>query len=259
MMVGTVYAAIGDVHGRFDLLEPLYDKIMGHLHEDYPVQLAKRIVFLGDYVDRGPYSRQVLDFLLQVARRPAHIILPGNHEQLMWEFVSATEEDDLTDAAQVWFANGGLATLASYIPDDHPVFEPKHQDNELVLADARDAVPSSHTAFLNWILNGKPIYHYDEQERLFFVHAGIEPSKPLVEQRRAEFLWSRHKNFLRGDVWAEGMTVVHGHTISDQAVVLPGRIGIDTGAFQTGRLTGCLLHGGRQRLLVENEISNPLI
>lgn len=253
-MSGTVYAAIGDVHGRLDLLEPLFEKVKQSLLETFPDSIEKRIVFLGDYIDRGPSSRGVLDFLVRAAADPMNIVLPGNHEELMWECLSAADDEDLVDATRVWFANGGLETLRSYLPDNHPAFQTGIASNEWVLHDALNAIPSSHKSLLDWLLNGKPVFHLDAEEGLFFVHAGIHPSRNLEDHRHSEFLWSRHKSFLRGDLWVEHLKVIHGHTISSKPVLMGNRVGIDTGAFQSGRLTACILSGDGPRIIVEEEI-----
>lgn len=240
-MASNAYAAIGDVHGRFDLLEPLYHRLIGILDSDYPTAVEKRIVFLGDYVDRGPFSKDVLDFLIQKAPDPRHIILPGNHEQLFWEFLVAEDEDELVDASRIWFTNGGLETLRSYLPDNHPIFEERYQDNELVLEEARGVIPEDHKSFLSWILNGKQPFHIDRDTGLFFTHAGINPDKRLEDHRYNEFFWSRHESFLNGKAWVERLKVIHGHTITDRPVSQDNRIGIDTGAFMTGVLSAVII------------------
>lgn len=250
-MADTIYAAIGDVHGRYDLLAPLYDRLKVILENDYPNDLTKKIIFLGDYVDRGPFSKQVLDFLIEKAPDLKHVILPGNHEQLMHEFLTADDEDDLVDAGAIWFSNGGLETLQSYLPDDHPVFDEHHQDNVLVLAECVDAIPKSHEDFLNWLINGKPVYHIDELKKLFFVHAGIDPSKRLKDHRPSEFLWTRHKTFLNGERWVEGYKVIHGHTITDKPVSMDYRIGVDTGAFMSNVLTCVIIHNDECKFIKE--------
>lgn len=250
-MGSTVYAAIGDIHGGLDLLEPLYGRLKAILESDYPTDIQKRIVFLGDYVDRGPYSKEVVDFLLQIAPDPRHVILPGNHEQLMHEFITADDEDDLIDAARIWFRNGGLETLQSYLPTHHSVFDYAHQENELVLEEARDAIPESHKSFLNWVLNGRAPYHIDRDAGLFFVHAGVDPNKRLEDHGYNELLWSRNKSFLKGKTWVEKLKVVHGHTITEKPVNQDHRIGIDTGAFTTGILSAVIIDNDRIKFVQE--------
>lgn len=250
-MSSTVYAAIGDIHGRMDLLERLYARLKAILESDYPANAEKRIVFLGDYVDRGPYSKQVLDFLFQIAPDPKHIILAGNHEKLMHDFTTADDEDDLIDASKIWFRNGGLETLQSYLPSHHPVFDLRHQENELVLAEARDAIPDTHKSFLNWILNGRKPYHIDRDAELFFTHAGVNPHKRLSVHGYDEFLWSRHKSFLKGKAWVEGLKAIHGHTITEKPVNQDNRICVDTGAFITGVLTAVIIHNDEIKFIQE--------
>lgn len=250
-MTSCVYAAIGDVHGRFDLLEPLYERLIGILESDYSSVVEKRIVFLGDYVDRGLYSKEVLDFLIQKAPDPRHIILPGNHEQLVYEFINAIDEDELVDASKIWFRNGGLETLRSYVPDDHHVFDLRYQQNEFVLEEARDAIPEIHRSFLNWVLNGKKPFYADRNAGLFFVHAGIDPSKRLEDHRYQEFLWSRHKSFLKGKAWVERLKVIHGHTITDKPVSQDNRIDVDTGAFMSDVLSAVIISHDEFRFVSE--------
>lgn len=241
-MAGTIYAAIGDIHGRLDLLELLYATILNRLQENYPAEITTKIVFLGDYVDRGPYSKQVLDFLIEKASDPSHIILPGNHEELMNDFLVATDEDDLIDAAAVWLKNGGLETLRSYMPADHPIFQKRYQKNELLLAECQQAIPETHKSFLNHILYNQKPYHVDYDEGLFFVHAGVNPAVRLDQHRQSHFFWARDRNFLNGEAWVEGLKTIHGHTISEQPELKDHRIGIDTGAFMSDILTGVIIY-----------------
>lgn len=253
-MSSTVYAAIGDIHGRLDLLEPLYGRLKAILETDYPANAKKRIVFLGDYVDRGPYSKEVVDFLLQIAPDPRHVILPGNHEQLMHEFITADDEDDLIDASKIWFRNGGLETLQSYLPDHHPVFEYAHQENEFVLEEVRDAIPKSHKSFLNSVLNGRKPYHLDRDAGLFFVHAGVDPSKRLQDHGYNEFLWTPNKSFLEGKAWVEGLKIIHANTITENPVNKDHRIGIDTGAFMSRIVTAVIIDNDGQIKFVQETL-----
>ncbi len=225
--------AIGDIHGRCDLLTDLHGFIAG----DAAAHAASRnlIVYLGDYVDRGDDARGVVDSVLDAT--PAgfeRVCLKGNHEALMLDF--------LDDAAQGpnWFYNGGLATLASY-----GVVAPSETGAiriaSLLQQRFRDALPERHLAFF------RALAPYHKEGDYLFVHAGIKPGVPLDQQDPFDLIWIREA-FLRNRD-DHGFVVVHGHSIAPEVVDAGNRIGIDTGAYFTGVLTCLVLHGAERGLL----------
>lgn len=229
----TVVYAIGDVHGNSDLLVALHESIV----EDAARRSATRrvIVHLGDYVDRGPDSRGVIDRLLSPPAGFESIALRGNHEQLLLDFL-----DDPSTGPD-WMMNGGAATLASYgiAMMDGCYFRADRWD---ALSTAlRDALPSSHRRFLD----GLPLTHREGD--YLFVHAGIRPGVPLTAQDSEDLIWIRGEFLFSAE--DHGAIVVHGHTISEQVQIRSNRIGIDTGAFHTGCLTALVLDGTDRALL----------
>jgi serine/threonine protein phosphatase 1 len=216
--------AIGDVHGRADLLERLQQRIAADV-ELNPVA-DPLLICLGDYVDRGPDSAGVLDLLLREA--PAgmkRIALMGNHEELMLRFLADES------VAPVWFANGGDATLESYGIDPCESYERARRQLVALL-------PARHRA----LLESLALSH--SEGGYFFAHAGVKPGVALDRQRREDLLWIRSE-FLRSDA-DHGKVVVHGHSITAEPEVRTNRIGIDTGAYASDRLT-CLVLEGRER------------
>lgn len=233
---GTRVYAVGDIHGRADLLAALHERI----REDAAASDAGRklVVYLGDYVDRGAESKQVIDLLLD---RPLEgfeaVHLKGNHEAFMLDFLS----DPLV--AQVWIANGGGATLASYgVEYGHLMGRPLGMEEIDDLRQAlTEALPERHRAFLDNLA-----LHHREGDYLF-VHAGIRPGVPVERQDEEDLVWIRDE-FL--DSAADhGFVVVHGHTIEWDPVVRSNRIGIDTGAFASGTLTALVLEGEERDFL----------
>ena len=216
--------AIGDVHGRADLLERLQQRIAADV-ELNPIA-DPLLVCLGDYVDRGPDSAGVLDLLL--GETPAgmrRVALMGNHEELMLRFLV----DD--SAGAVWLANGGDATLESYGVDPAESYERARRQLAARL-------PARHRTLLESLALSHSEGDY------FFAHAGIRPGVALDRQRREDLLWIRGE-FLRSDI-DHGKVVVHGHSITAEPDVRANRIGIDTGAYASDRLT-CLVLEGRER------------
>ncbi len=232
---GTRLYAVGDVHGRCDLLE----RLLGTIQRDAQRSRAARrvIVFLGDYVDRGSQSRDVVELLC--AGPPATpqwagfrwVCLRGNHEDAMLSFL-----DDLS-AGPSWLANGGLATIESYADtawldiDDLPALQ--------VLL--RRSLPDEHRAFLENLA-----YRHVEGD-YYLVHAGVRPGVDLESQRPQDLMWIRNE-FLSSDA-DHGKLVVHGHTIAAAPQVRPNRIGIDTGAYYSGRLTALVIEGAEKSFL----------
>ena len=228
---GTRVYAIGDVHGRLDLLEDLHEQIRDHARE-YPVD-RHVVVHIGDYIDRGYQSRQTIDYLLGSPLPGFDMIhLLGNHERTLLEFL-----DDIA-VGPGWLRYGGRETLFSYgIEWDRDLAE--GEDCLLrIQHDLRRALPERHRAFFS----GLPLTH--QEGDYLFVHAGVRPGVPLERQAPDDLVWIRDE-FLNSTA-DHGKVVVHGHSISEQPVLRPNRIGIDTGAFATGRLT-CLVLEGNQR------------
>jgi serine/threonine protein phosphatase 1 len=225
--------AVGDIHGRADLLVRLLDMITEDARAaPGPVNY---LVYLGDYVDRGLHSRQVIDIML--ADPPptfGAIYLRGNHEATFLEFLNNPS------MGPGWFKFGGLATLKSYGIDVPATMTP---DQRIVFAQAelRRRLPPAHLSFLNHLRYSLTIGDY------FFTHAGIRPGVALNAQDRQDLLWIRDE-FLNSTV-DHGKIVVHGHTISDLPEVRTNRIGIDTGAYASGHLTCLVLEDDRRRFL----------
>jgi serine/threonine protein phosphatase 1 len=222
--------AVGDLHGRADLLDAMHRLIL----EDAAARPAARqsVVYLGDYVDRGLDSPQVIDRLLdQPLPGFASVHLLGNHEDTMLRF----HDGELAVAAS-WLHYGGQETLRSY-----GIEIGRGTSLETLRQRLVHALPARHLAFLR----GLRLQH--RAGDYVFVHAGIRPGLALERQRRDDLLWIREP-FL-GSTADHGVTVVHGHTISDQPERHGQRIGIDTGAYATGRLTALVVEGEEQRFL----------
>jgi len=227
-----VVYAIGDIHGRFDLLQALMAAIEADAVQR-PAQ-HRHLVCLGDYVSRGADSRRVVESL--IAAPPAgflRITLRGNHEDLWLRFLGG----DL-DAGRHWFDYDGLDTLADYGVD---IADRSRRDDAALatLRDAFDAVlPSAHRSFLRATESSHRCGDY------FFAHAGVRPGVPLERQKARDLMWIRSP-FLDSTL-DHGAVVVHGHSIDEQPQLRSNRIGIDTGAYRSGVLT-CLVLDGRSR------------
>lgn len=227
---GERWYVIGDVHGRCDLLDALVSAID---EDDAGAQpAASTVVLLGDLVDRGPESAGVVAVARAWQRRRAVRCLAGNHEEMFLE--SFTDLEMLRHFVR----HGGRETILSYGLD-------RDRYNALSLEELQEEmariVPEEDRAFLasaeEWIEAGDYL----------FVHAGIDPSRPLEEQRRSDLLWIRERFLRHGDPFSH--VVVHGHTIFDEVEDTGRRIGIDTGAYRSGRLTALVLEGSARRII----------
>lgn len=226
---GVRVYAIGDVHGRADLLRHVRERISEDLAAR-PVDGAAVVVHVGDYVDRGFDSRAVLDLLIDAPLAGVESVhLLGNHDAWMIGFL-----DDPEGIGPPWLRFGGDATIYSYgVRTASPPVTPED------LVHLRDAfaerLPAAHLAFLRSL----PLTH--RQGDYLFVHAGLRPGTPIEAQKADDLLWIRQP-FLDygGD---HGCIVVHGHTVENAPVVRHNRIGIDTGACWTGHLTCLVLEG----------------
>jgi Calcineurin-like phosphoesterase len=219
---GVRIYAIGDIHGRLDLLGQLMSRIDANLSKN-PVGRAIE-VYLGDYIDRGPASRQVIDRLIERSHKRNTVFLKGNHETYVPEFIA--NPSILND----WRQYGGLETLMSYGLQPQINADPAEQ---IALAKALAfMLPRSHQEFFTRL----PLCLICGD--FFFVHAGVKPRVPFKHQREKDLLWIR-EDFLLFEHEFERV-VVHGHTPVHEPDIRPNRINIDTGAYATGRLT-CLV------------------
>jgi serine/threonine protein phosphatase 1 len=220
---------VGDIHGRSDLLARLHHAIRADIHER-PAPLKRTLVYLGDYVDRGPGSREVLEMLIRTPiEGTKQVYLKGNHEDMMLRFIRG---DDVPH----WLYNGGDAALASY-GIVAPQMMPSPSMIEQLRRRLQNVLPAEHVAFLESL----ELMHVAGD--YLFVHAGIRPGVPLDAQRPADLMWIRDPFLVATNTF--GKCVVHGHTISLTPEVRPNRIGIDTGAFYSGCLTCLVLEGDR--------------
>ncbi len=226
---GSRIYAIGDIHGRADLLRRLHRLI----HEDAYRRQAPRnvVVYLGDYIDRGDESPAVIDLLLDEPLPSFEsVYLKGNHEESLLCFL----ED--TAIGPAWLFYGGAQTLHSYgvRPPDAPM-----NPRELARAQGElaERLPQRHRRFMQ----GLALTH--EEGDYFFAHAGVRPGLPLDQQAAQDLLWIRDDFLLSEEHF--GKIVVHGHTITPRPEVKRNRIGIDTGAFASGRLTCLILEGSQ--------------
>lgn len=224
--------AVGDVHGRLDLLEHLLAKIHAELQRRPSDKTL--LVFVGDLIDRGPASAQVIERLRTYRRSGVETaFLLGNHEEVLLRILGG-------DAPLItkwrWF--GGSECLQSYGVGPDRL---SHLTDEEALAVVSAAIPREHVEFLETFVDSCRFGDY------LFVHAGIRPGVDLEQQSQTDLRWIRAP-FLSDDR-DHGFVVVHGHTIAAEAELLPNRIGIDTGAYRTGVLTAVAIEGSERWLI----------
>ncbi len=206
---------IADIHGCASTLDQLLKKIS-------PNSAIDNIIFLGDYIDRGPDSRQVVEKIISLkAQFPRIITLMGNHEQMLMDFLAGQDGD-------TYRKNGGRETLRSY-------------------ADEKEApgyhIPAEHQHFFQELLT------YWEDDNYIYVHASLEPGVHLSRQNKEWLLWARDTNGVDID-W--GKKIIYGHTVHPQPLITPHKIGIDTGAVYGGQLT-CLILPNLEFVSVKSE------
>jgi serine/threonine protein phosphatase 1 len=217
--------AIGDIHGRADLLLNVFAAIDHHIARSAPTRALQ--VFLGDYIDRGPASRQAIELLTERSRRHESIFLKGNHEAFLFEVLQDPSR------LEAWKEYGGFQTLMSY--GLAPSIKPgRDEQKELVEALWR-VMPDHHRHFFKNLRSSFVCGDF------FFAHAGVKPGVPLRQQREEDLLWIRDE-FLQSEA-DFGKFVVHGHTPVQKPELRPNRINIDTGAFATGILTLLTIQG----------------
>lgn len=218
--------AIGDAHGRLDLLHALLRQMETDVRARG--QADTRVIFLGDFIDRGPYSKQILHFARKASRESdALIFLLGNHEELLLESAQGNPA-----MQRLWMQNGGDATIRSYGLDPAELMcrSPEEIADTLFEVVGEDVI--------GW-LDTIPLTY--QSGDYFFCHAGIRPGVPLTQQRREDLLWIRDR-FTRSSAY-HGAVIVHGHSEVDEPVVGPNRINVDTAAYRTGVLSAVGLEG----------------
>lgn len=225
--IGQRVYAIGDVHGRLDLLDELLGRIDADDAGKPPAETS--LIFLGDIVDRGPGSAGVVERLRQRAeRQPGMRFLMGNHEEM---FLAALDGDKAT--LRLFCRVGGRETILSY---GMTAEEYDRLDYDELAVRMAELVPAAHRDFLSGFEAMIVVGDYA------FVHAGVRPDTPLADQRTKDLRWIRSP-FLDHRGRLEKI-IVHGHTALEEVEYLPHRIGIDTGAYTTGRLTALGLEAG---------------
>jgi serine/threonine protein phosphatase 1 len=223
--------AIGDVHGRADLLERVFTGIDRHIAA-HPIERPIQVL-VGDYIDRGPNSREVLDRLIGRAKSNEMILLKGNHETFILDFLRNPS------MLQSWSQMGGLETLMSYglIPS---LNADAQTQRDLVIA-LQATLPKTHVALLEGLQSSFSCGGF------FFAHAGVKPGVPLADQREADLLWIRDEFLLYEGKFDK--IVVHGHTPVRAVDMRPNRINIDTGAYATGNLTCIIIERNKVEVL----------
>jgi serine/threonine protein phosphatase 1 len=223
---------VGDVHGRLDLLEQLLEQI----EHDWTERPARKVllVFLGDLVDRGPHSAQVVERLRTFSAPGVRtVFLLGNHEEVLLRILEG-------DASVIpsWLRFGGAECIASYGADPREVARSADADAVRLV---RETIPDEHVEFLRSFGDTCRFGDY------LFVHAGIRPGVSVDEQLQSDLRWIREPFLL--DETDHGCVVVHGHTIIPEVEERTNRIGIDTGAYRTGVLTALVIEEAEHRYL----------
>lgn len=227
-LTGQRLYAVGDIHGRLDLFKELMARIARDGMERAPMKT--RCVVLGDFVDRGSQSAELLN-LLMLHQSQDFVILKGNHEAALLDALQGNY-----DAMDLWIRHGGIATLRSFglQTDDLDV-----HDTSALIACARKIIPPQVVTFLEDL----PLTFH--AGGYYFVHAGIRPGVALRKQSKRDLLWIGDE--FTQDLTDHGVIVVHGHTIYENGVNFArNRIGVDTGAYRTGCLSAVGLEGDEQ-------------
>jgi len=224
--------AVGDVHGRLDLLEDMLGKVEADMADRNPRRAI--LLFLGDIIDRGPASCQVVERLRTYRHSSLRtVFLMGNHEEVLLRLLAGER-----GVFGSWLKFGGAECLASYGVDVNAL---RAMPEREALSAIGNAIPEDHAEFIGGFADTLRFGDY------LFVHAGIRPAIDLSLQSQSDLRWIRQP-FL-GDDSDHGFVVVHGHTINEKVVERPNRIGIDTGAYRTGVLTTLVLEGDHRSFL----------
>ncbi|WP_166141614.1 metallophosphoesterase family protein [Methylosinus sp. RM1] len=222
--------AVGDIHGRADLLDKLARRIE---EERASAPSAVLTIFLGDYIDRGLQSSTVVDWLSRGDFPTPFLALRGNHEEIFMRFL----ED--ASVLESWRRFGGIETLHSYGVEVSSIMRGKGYEEARRALSAR--LPDAHRRFIQETPLTASYGDY------FFCHAGAKPGVPLDAQRAEDLLWIREEFLSFRGAWEK--MIVHGHTPVSEPDILPNRINVDTGAFATSILTALVLETDSRRML----------
>lgn len=224
--------AIGDIHGRHDLLKQLLQKIIRHWEESDGNFKRIKLIFLGDIIDRGPDSNRCLSLVEKLARNSGAELIMGNHEDLMLRAMKGDQE-----AQDIWMEHGGIETLKSF-----GLAKPSTSEDSIDFGDrVRKAIPDSYVAMLENAATHLVSGDY------FFVHAGVRPDIALKDQSDFDKFFIR-TDFTESEKW-HGAMIVHGHTIVDEVEMYSNRIAVDTGAYRTDRLSCLCLQGTLRHII----------
>lgn len=229
--------AVGDIHGCLATLDLLWQEIEQDLEKAPPAD--HRTIFLGDYVDRGPGSAGVLDWLITAQQRDNRLVtLRGNHDQLLYDFLTNPLGNRID--IDLWLTHGGQETLESYAIA--PV-APHQADADIVRCSAElaEAIPDQHRRFLEQAAFSHEIGDF------FFVHAGIDPKNKLHQQLPEQLIWIREPFLSHHGLFEK--VIVHGHTPVPEPDARRNRIAVDTGAVFGGALTAAVLEKTSVRFL----------
>jgi len=227
---------VGDIHGRSDLLDRMLGLIDDDIH-DRGVAETARVVIVGDFIDRGPDTRQVIDTLVDLTRLMPRRVTPllGNHERMMLDFLDRPE-----GRARSWLRHGGLDTLFSYGVGGVGATPSPERATEAANRLAEALTPEVHS----WLAR---LPMQDRSGNLGIVHAGADPDSPFDLQSPANLTWG-HPAFLEKPR-RDGLWIAYGHTVVEEAHARDGRIAVDTGAWESGRLTAAAIWQGEVRFL----------
>jgi serine/threonine protein phosphatase 1 len=225
--------AVGDVHGRLELLDAMLEAIAGEAERAIAAGKSTTVVFLGDYIDRGPATRQVIDRLIELSnnRQFESIFLRGNHEQFLLDLI------DGRASSTIWLDYGGIETLKSYGVE---LTETETSDPTRLAESTRKVIPTAHIAFL------RSLGLTEARGDYLLVHGGLRPDRLLSEQSDADFLWYRSYS---DEIPVHRKVVVHGHTPHERPVDGRWRIDVDTEAWASGVLTSVRLEGETRRYI----------
>lgn len=228
----TIIYAVGDIHGRLDLLKDMYGTIMDHASG---LNKRKILVFLGDYIDRGPESKGVVDYLLGATFEDFEVVfLKGNHEYFLEMFLTRPVHN------QVWISYGGMTALQSYginLRDETQKIRPYTK----IAADLQRVMGQSHLTFFSNLKTYHIIGDY------LFVHAGIRPNVALEHQIETDMIMIR-QDFINTNHGLD-KKIIFGHTIFSKPFEQHDKIGIDTGGYKEGVLTAIVLEGNTSKFL----------